>query len=124
MEIERKLLEYILEDIIELYNNTLSHGWKMTEKGQRLSAEYFARIVEIRRLLAGEDVEKMKPCDYSASKLSEQGVGYNNCFLHLIPNSVVLRIGPCTVKVPQKIFKRFSEWYLRDQAKEVAKNGQ
>ncbi len=81
-------------------------------------SEYFMR----------KDVaKKVKPCDcedkYTASKLSEQGVGYNNCFLHLIPNSVVLRIGPCTVKVPQRIFKRFSEWYLRDQ-REDKKNGQ
>ena len=64
----------------------------------------------------------MKPCDckdqYSADKISEQGIGYNDYSLHVIPNSVFLRIGPCTVKIPQRIFKRFSEWYLQEQNEE------
>jgi len=122
MEVGKELLEEILDDVIELYNNTLSRGWKMTEKDQRLSAEYFARIVAIKRLLAGENVGKIKPCDCldqrSVDKLSEQGIRYNNCSLQLQPNSVELKIGPCTVKVPQEIFKRFSEWYLGDQVRE------
>ncbi len=123
MEIKRKLLEDILKDIIELYNNAVTPYRKTTKRGQQLAQEYLDRIVEIKRLLAeGEDVKKIKPCDcedkFSASKLSEQGVGYNDFFLHLMSNSVVLRVGPCTVKIPQEIFKRFSEWYLKDQKKE------
>jgi hypothetical protein len=62
----------------------------------------------------------MKPCDckdqYDVdNNLEEAGIGFNNDSIEVRPNSVILRIGPCELKIPQHRFKAFAEWYLADQ---------
>lgn len=62
----------------------------------------------------------MKPCEchdeYTAkTMLNHQGMSINDKSIEVHPASVVLRVGACTLKIPQSTFKRFAEWYLEDQ---------
>lgn len=62
---------------------------------------------------------KIKPCDCKdaimANKLNEQGIGRNDQSITVKPAVVVLKMGHTTVRIPQTIFKMFSEWYLEEQ---------
>jgi len=62
---------------------------------------------------------KLKPCDCkdaeTASKLNEQGIGYNDQSITVEPNVVVLKMGHTQIKIPMQRFKIFAEWYLTEQ---------
>ena len=65
----------------------------------------------------------MKPCDCKSiadtMNLNEQGLQFNNFGINLKPCSVFLRIVPyAEIRIPQKYFKLFAEWYLEDQEKQ------
>lgn len=61
----------------------------------------------------------LKPCDcidqFTANKLNEQGIGFNNRSIKIEPNSVILTIDSTTIKIPMQLFKKFAEWYLEPQ---------
>lgn len=61
----------------------------------------------------------MKPCDcqdeFTASKLNEQGIQFNDNSIVVQPNSVILTMGHTTIKIPMKTFEMFAKWYLEDQ---------
>jgi len=63
----------------------------------------------------------MKPCDCKSmrdvSKLEEQGVSFNNYQIEVDSGGVLLTIDPyCRIKIHNRCFKRFAEWYLSEQA--------
>lgn len=62
---------------------------------------------------------KLRPCDckdqFTANKLSEQGVGFNECSMNIQPGVVVITRGYATLNIPMFIFKMFAEWYLEEQ---------
>lgn len=64
-------------------------------------------------------MEKLKPCDCkdmaTIVQLNEQGIGHNEESLFVVPNSVVLHIGHTEIKISQRLFKIFAEWYLKEQ---------
>jgi hypothetical protein len=65
----------------------------------------------------------MRPCDCkdrhtAMTQLREQGIGFADVRLTLEPAVVELRIGPCTLRIPQRHFQRLAEWYLEDQEAE------
>lgn len=65
----------------------------------------------------------MKPCDckdnYDVNtKLNESGVSWNGIGIRVAPSTVVIYTDSFSFRLPQHIFKRFSEWYLEDQKKE------
>jgi len=62
----------------------------------------------------------MKPCDCKTMKdvvgnLEETGVVYGNWGLALSPMVVKIETVNCTLKIPMTVFKRFAEWYLKEQ---------
>lgn len=61
----------------------------------------------------------LKPCDctdlQTVKKLNEQGIGHNNESILVEPGVVILTMGYTTMKIPQKRFKMFAEWYLKAQ---------
>ena len=62
----------------------------------------------------------MRPCDckdqYSVEhKLREAGIGLNNNSITVKPCNVILNVGPVELRIPQRLFKIFAEWYLEDQ---------
>lgn len=62
----------------------------------------------------------MRPCDCkdqhtAKTQLDEQGIGFSDVRLNLEPACVILEIGPCTLRIPQRHFQRLAEWYLEDQ---------
>lgn len=64
-------------------------------------------------------MEKLRPCDCkdiaTANRLNEQGINHNDDTLMIYPNSVIMTLENTTVRIPMKIFKMFSEWYLEEQ---------
>lgn len=65
----------------------------------------------------------MKPCDChdqhtAMTELIEQGIGFNDWSLSVGPSVVVIETTFIRLKIPQRHFKRFAEWYLEDQPKE------
>jgi len=62
---------------------------------------------------------KIIPADckdmFTASKLETQGIGHNEDSITIEPNSVVLKMGHTTVRIPMSRFKMFAEWYLEPQ---------
>ena len=64
----------------------------------------------------------MRPYDckdeYDVKCLKEQGLSYNEMGITVIPIHVLLEIGSCQVKIPQRVFKRFAKWYLAYQDKD------
>ena len=62
---------------------------------------------------------KLKPCDcidqYTAYKLNEQGIIFNDNSITVEPNVVVLKMGHTTVRIPMQLFKMFAGWYLTEQ---------
>ena len=66
----------------------------------------------------------MKPCDCKSiadtMSLQESGLRFNNFEINLKPCSVFIRvILYAEIRIPQKDFKRFAEWYLEDQSKVI-----
>lgn len=62
----------------------------------------------------------MKPCNCKsieeAKQLNEQGIRFNNNSLTVIPNNVILKLeNTIEIKINMKLFKRFAEWYLKEQ---------
>ena len=61
----------------------------------------------------------LRPCDcidmHTASLLNEQGISHNDQSISVEPNSVVLKMGHTTIKIPMSRFKMFAEWYLTEQ---------
>lgn len=61
----------------------------------------------------------MKPCDcydsVSAGKLQEQGLGFNEWSIIVKPLSVLISNSTTELRISQKLFKQFAEWYLEDQ---------
>lgn len=61
----------------------------------------------------------MRPCDcydsVTAGKLNEQGMMRNEWFIIVKPLSVLIGNNIIEFKIPQKRFKEFAEWYLKDQ---------
>lgn len=52
---------------------------------------------------------------HTASKLEEQGIAFNDDSILIEPNSVILTIGHTTMRIPMDLFRKFAEWYLREQ---------
>jgi len=61
----------------------------------------------------------MKPCDcydsITADKLHTQGITYNEWSILVKPLSVLISNNTTELRIPQKRFKAFAEWYLKDQ---------
>lgn len=61
----------------------------------------------------------MRPCDCNSiedtKKLNEQGIGFNDQSITVIPTYVLLKMGHTEIKIPMRRFKDFAEWYLADQ---------
>lgn len=61
----------------------------------------------------------MRPCDckdcFTARKLNEQGLKFNEWSITVMPNSVIIENSTTTMRIPMNRFKEFSEWYLEDQ---------
>lgn len=68
-------------------------------------------------------VLKLKPCDckdmYTANKLNDQGIKYNEDSISLQPNLVLLKIGHTAITIPMKRFQQFAEWFLTEQIIEI-----
>lgn len=62
---------------------------------------------------------KIRPCDckdqFTANKLEDQGIKFNDDSIHIEPNSVILTRGHTTIRIPMSLFKKFAEWYLTEQ---------
>ena len=62
---------------------------------------------------------KIRPCDckdmFTARKLNEQGIAINDNSIEVEPSVVVLRMGHTTIRINQKTFQIFAEWYLKEQ---------
>ena len=66
----------------------------------------------------------MRPCDChdqhtAMTQLNEQGIGFSDVRFSVEPTIVVLEVGQCRLRIPQKRFRRLAEWYLEDQVKEA-----
>ena len=64
----------------------------------------------------------MRPCDVksideASRKLNEQGIGFNDQSITVIPNYVLLKMGHTEIKISMDRFKSFAEWYLADQGR-------
>lgn len=64
-----------------------------------------------------------RPCDCSSihettTLLNEQGIKTGQEGIEVIPNYVLLTMGHTQIKISQRRFKQFAEWYLEDQEKE------
>jgi len=61
----------------------------------------------------------MKPCDcydsVTAGRLREQGLGFNEWSITVKPLSVFISNSTTELRISQKLFKQFAEWYLEDQ---------
>lgn len=61
----------------------------------------------------------MRPCDckdrMQSEALNEQGIGFNDIRLFVKPAYVLIENGPCSMKIPMRVFKSFAEFYLEDQ---------
>ena len=68
----------------------------------------------------------MKPADckdeIDLNKLDHTGIGFNDNYVSVKPNIVLLEMGNCSIKIPQRTFRRFAEWYLEEQTKETCDN--
>jgi hypothetical protein len=64
-------------------------------------------------------LRKLRPADchdqVTANQLNEQGIAFNEDSLTVEPAVVVLKIGSCTLRIPQRKFQHFAEWYLQEQ---------
>lgn len=64
-------------------------------------------------------MKKLRPCDCkdkaTAYKLNEQGISINDDSLTVKPNYVELKFDVVTLKIPMSKFKKFAEWYLKEQ---------
>lgn len=62
---------------------------------------------------------KLRPADCrdvaTAELLQEQGIGFNDESIHIVPNSVILKLGHTTVRMSMKRFEMFAKWYLEEQ---------
>jgi hypothetical protein len=65
----------------------------------------------------------MKPCDVydsvTAGKLKEDGLGLNEWYIIVKPLSVLISNNTTELRIPQKRFKAFAEWYLREQSEDT-----
>lgn len=65
----------------------------------------------------------MKPCDcydsVTAGKLREQGVGHNEWSIIVKPTAVLISNSTTELRIPQRRFKHFAEWYLEDQDADI-----
>ncbi len=63
--------------------------------------------------------QKIKPCDCkdmaTANKLKEKGIGHNDDSISIEPNSVILKMGNTTIRIPMVRFELFAKWYLEEQ---------
>jgi hypothetical protein len=63
--------------------------------------------------------KKLSPANckdqYTANQLNEQGIMINEDSLTVEPAVVVLRLGSCTLRIPQRKFEIFAKWYLEEQ---------
>jgi len=61
----------------------------------------------------------MRPCDckdeYDVMDLKEHGLQFNENSIEVKPLVVVLRVGGCSMKMPQKAFEKLAKWYFEDQ---------
>jgi hypothetical protein len=61
----------------------------------------------------------MKPCDckdvVDVDKLQVQGVSFNDDSLEVVPGCVYITIGPARLRIAQRRFRQFAEWFLEDQ---------
>ena len=61
----------------------------------------------------------MRPCDCldmeTAKKLDLIGTAHNGYKIELHPQSVIITYTNYSIKIPQIVFKHFSNWYLEDQ---------
>ena len=61
----------------------------------------------------------MKPCDcydsVTAEELNEQGIGHNEWNILVKPLGVLISNNITELRIPQKRFKQFAQWYLEDQ---------
>lgn len=62
----------------------------------------------------------MKPCDCKSTDdmidiLKEAGLYYNGTGLQVAPPNVIIKSGPCTLIIGQKVFERLAQWYFEDQ---------
>jgi len=62
----------------------------------------------------------MKPCNCKSmadiEKLDTQGIAFNNKKIMIDSSGIVLEIEPYVrIKIDHINFKRFAEWYLKDQ---------
>lgn len=68
--------------------------------------------------------EKLRPCDcidsIDTDRLQEQGIGHNDESITVMAQCVILKMGHAEIKISQKRFKMFAEWYL--EAQEVKYN--
>ncbi len=61
----------------------------------------------------------MKPCNCKdikdLKKLDANGIRFNEDFILVDPPNVSIVMGSCSMRMTQKTFKRYAEWYLEDQ---------
>ena len=66
---------------------------------------------------------KIRPCDckdmFTARKLNEQGIAINNQSIVVEPSVVILTMDHTTIRINQKTFQIFAEWYLKEQELEL-----
>jgi len=66
----------------------------------------------------------MRPCDVESqhdidTKLNESGIRHNDEGISIGgAGSVLLTIGPATLRISKRRFKMFAQWFLEDQIKE------
>jgi hypothetical protein len=64
-------------------------------------------------------MKTLRPCDCkdieSVNKLTYSRIGHNENNITVEPNKVIMTIGHTTIRISQKTFKIFAEWYLEKQ---------
>ncbi len=48
-------------------------------------------------------------------KLDTNGIRFNEDFILVDPPNISINMGSCSMRITQKMFKRYAEWYLEDQ---------
>lgn len=48
-------------------------------------------------------------------KLEEQGIAFSNVEFEVRPPNVILRVGPCELRILQSHFIKLAKWYLEEQ---------
>ena len=48
-------------------------------------------------------------------RLDSGGLTFNANSIRVNPLQVILTIGPCELRIPEELFRKFAEWYLDDQ---------